>query len=602
VNPSKNTRPQGQAGGFGRAQSQPSNRKDKPNLTTSSGAGQRQLFEQHVAPLLNRGLDQQAEPILRLLAQARSPLPDVLRELGRILEQRGQDQESRHFYKAWLEQLPRQSDQRLAQARMAEKLRMPERALERYLQVLEQNPLQPEALRRSSEQLMTTGCFVEAWPLLCRRLEHETAGLQLWMAACRCQYECGDWKQAAYWARRALEVDRDQPLALAIEALVHENRGDEAHALELANRALSLAMATNDWALVNRVVTPVLLEQRLLERAETSVKVALASETGRADLHLQRSQILLLQNRLQEGFIEHQWRLPNRSGNPDAVDTELSVGPLSLVAEGTLGDTLLFSRYAPWLQTQKGLEVRLYVQQPLLDLLQHSLGEAVTVKPLSKLQKTSKERLLPLLSAPAVFGTCQEHPELARTHCKADSTSVATWSRLLSINPEECLIGINWHGSPVQAIRERHKSDIPLMAFEPLSRLPKTRLISLQKGIGCEQLDDCEFKESFVDIQAQITREVRVNQTAALIDLCDWIVTDDSGPAHLSGCLGVPTLVLLPTRCNWRWGGSGRHSPWYPNSILLRQQPGQSWAALVEEACDWIRATPKPATKRGLPS
>ena len=229
MNPSKNTRPQGQAGGFGRAQSQPSNRKDKPNLTTSSGAGQRQLFEQQVAPLLNRGLDQQAEPILRLLAQARSPLPDVLRELGRILEQRGEDQESRHFYEAWLEQLPRQSDQRLAQARMAEKLRMPERALERYLQVLEQNPLQPEALRRSSEQLMTTGCFVEAWPLLCRRLEHETAGLQLWMAACRCQYERGDWKQAACWARRALEVDRDQPLALAIEALVHEQRFDQVH-------------------------------------------------------------------------------------------------------------------------------------------------------------------------------------------------------------------------------------------------------------------------------------------------------------------------------------------------------------------------------------
>jgi hypothetical protein len=189
-----------------------------------------------------------------------------------------------------------------------------------------------------------------------------------------------------------------------------------------------------------------------------------------------------------------------------------------------------------------------------------------------------------MLSAPAVYGTCQEFPELAHPHLRADHELVEHWRQLLNLKPDERLVGVNWCGSPLTAITECHKSDIPLEAFAPLAALPKTRLLSLQKGFGTNQLLKCSFRASFIAKQQEITAEMRFEHTAALMSLCDWVVSDDSGPAHLSGCLGVPTVVMLPPLCNWRWGASGRDSPWYPRTVLLRRTVDQDWLELTDEA------------------
>jgi hypothetical protein len=57
--------------------------------------------------------------------------------------------------------------------------------------------------------------------------------------------------------------------------------------------------------------------------------------------------------------------------------------------------------------------------------------------------------------------------------------------------------------------------------------------------------------------------------TAAAIDICDLIVTVDTGPLHLAKSLGKPTWLVLSGNADWKWGLSGQ-SPWYPDMRIFR--------------------------------
>ena len=60
----------------------------------------------------------------------------------------------------------------------------------------------------------------------------------------------------------------------------------------------------------------------------------------------------------------------------------------------------------------------------------------------------------------------------------------------------------------------------------------------------------------------------------------DFVVTVDTGCAHLTGLLGVPCLVLLPIGSCWRWGMPGDSPPWYSSAMTFyRQKQPLVWDA-----------------------
>lgn len=75
-----------------------------------------------------------------------------------------------------------------------------------------------------------------------------------------------------------------------------------------------------------------------------------------------------------------------------------------------------------------------------------------------------------------------------------------------------------------------------------------------------------------------------LEEVAALISCMDVVVTVSNTTAHLSGALGIPTLLLLPWSAGrlWYWHEDREDSPWYPSLRLFRQQSAGRWDEAVE--------------------
>jgi hypothetical protein len=193
----------------------------------------------------------------------------------------------------------------------------------------------------------------------------------------------------------------------------------------------------------------------------------------------------------------------------------------------------------------------------------------------------------PLHSLPLAFGTTLASIPTWPAYLKAPAERVARWASRLG--SEGLKIGINWQGSTGATDVGR---SFPLSQFLPLAQLPGVRLISLHKGAGEAQLQDLPagtVETLGADFDAPGAAFL---DSAAVLQLCDVVITSDTSLAHLAGALGVPTWVILQRVPDWRWLLGREDSPWYPSLRLFRQEIAGDWDQVFGRILDELRARP----------
>lgn len=128
-------------------------------------------------------------------------------------------------------------------------------------------------------------------------------------------------------------------------------------------------------------------------------------------------------------------------------------------------------------------------------------------------------------------------------------------------------IALFWHTNSSGNF-ERFKRDIPVEILEQAFRDSPYEIISFQvrEVINGEKEDF--IVPSFMENRGETLLDWQ-DTYEALSDI-DMIVSIDSALAHLGLALGIPTLVLLPLRFDWRWGRlESPKSPFYPHAHLL---------------------------------
>jgi len=79
------------------------------------------------------------------------------------------------------------------------------------------------------------------------------------------------------------------------------------------------------------------------------------------------------------------------------------------------------------------------------------------------------------------------------------------------------------------------------------------------------------------------------DDTAALDQCLDMVITVDTGLAHLVGAMGKPLWLMMHTGGSFHWmaerpGASwNERSPWYPSARLLRQKKPHEWGDVVKQ-------------------
>lgn len=157
-------------------------------------------------------------------------------------------------------------------------------------------------------------------------------------------------------------------------------------------------------------------------------------------------------------------------------------------------------------------------------------------------------------------------------HLKADPARVAEMVERLDLEPGQKLVGFSWR-SDRKNVNGAKSTD--LAAWADILATENTRFVSLQygaddSGLALPGLDNTNDLEGL----------------AALISLCDAVVTVSNVTAHIAGALGVPCFVLVgPSRAaRWYWGASGETTPWYRTAHLIRREYGEAWGAPLAAA------------------
>jgi len=530
--------------------------------------------------LHRQGQLRDAEKIYARVLKAAPGNLDALNLLAAIRMQQGQFGEARGLFSAAVKANPGIAAAwcNLGQAEYA--LKRPAEALQYFEKAQALAPDDVDILYQHANALLSLDrprdALAEFQIVLARKPQHFEARLNSGLA----QATLG-------FPDRAL-ADFDAALALAPQhPVAHYNRGVAlirlgryAEAVAANDRAIAAA-PQHSGAWLNRGRAMAQLHR--MDEAIKSYGEVLALRKDHADAHFNQALALLTIGDYRRGFSEYEWRW-RRTGMPPQKsrgrplwlgEYPLAGKTILLHAEQGLGDTIQFARYVP-LIAARGASVVLEVQPELKSLLSRLEGAAAVVA--RGETPPPFDVHCPLGSLPLALKTELHTVPAPLSYLSADETHLKKWSARLQQIPQP-RIAIAWSGNPAHD-NDRNRS-LPFGTLTPLFPPPDPPPLAGEGRVGATP--------NFISIQrdlrredaARLTAETRLthiggelddfSDTAAVLALCDLVISVDTAPVHLAGAMGRPVWVLVPFAPDWRWTLEGEITPWYPTARLFRQ-------------------------------
>lgn len=264
---------------------------------------------------------------------------------------------------------------------------------------------------------------------------------------------------------------------------------------------------------------------------------------------------------------------------------------LHLHQEMGFGDVIAMLRYVPDL-IESGYEISIEVNDSLVALTQRSFPKAKVVPKAADYPGAVGlppfDYHIPMLSLPAILKTDIDTVPWQGAYLAPDPELVKKYASALG--KRHCpRVGIVWTSGvrmdgigPWLVEYGRRKS----MRFDQVRPLidanhPLCEFFSLQVGPGREQND------LIVDLLPVIPSW---DDTAALIQNLDLVISVDTSVAHLAGALGKPLWVMMHKEGSWHWMVDRLDSPWYPSARLFRQTNVHKWDDVVAQVSNALKA------------
>src|SRR6266702_1061306 len=539
--------------------------------------------------LHRQGQLREAEKIYARVLKAAPDNFDALNLLGAIKLQQSQFGEARRLFSAAVKANPRVAMAwcNLGQAEYA--LKRPAEGLQCFDKALALAPDDADILYQHANALLsldrTRDALAELQIVLERKPQHFEARLNNGLA----QAKLGFTEGALADFEAALALAPQHPVAHYNRGVALIRLGRYAEAVAANDRAIAAAPGhLGAWLNRGKALT----QLRRIDEALKSYGEVLALRKDHADAHFNQALTLLTIGDYRRGFTEYEWRW-RRTGMPPQQSRsrplwlgQYSLGGKTILlhAEQGLGDTIQFARYVP-LVAAHGAKVVLEVQPELKLLLSRLEGAAAVVARGEALPPFDVH--CPLGSLPLALKTELQTVPAPTSYLSADEAHLKKWSARLQQIPSP-RVAIAWSGNPAHD-NDRNRS-LPFGSLTPLFPPSNPPLLAGEGRVGAP---------SFISIQrdlrsedaARLAAETRLthlggelddfSDTAAVLALCDLVISVDTAPAHLAGAMGRPVWVLVPFAPDWRWTLEGETTPWYPTARLFRQHSPGDWDAVI---------------------
>jgi len=454
----------------------------------------------------------------------------------------------------------------------------PEPALRFYRRALELDASLTVAHVNAGKLLFNAGRFAEALHSFEMATALASDDPDAWCSCAAALRELGRLEESLEAARRALLL-RDDFAEAAINmgnALLKLDRGEEALGAYLRASAAAPGSAT---ALCGQA-----LALRSLDRFSEALAAFEAAEAlGSREAQAGKGCLLLTLGDFERGLRGYEARWRNGRPLGEALGTRFAAwtGPgrqgerVLVLNDHGLGDTIQFFRYLP-LMTAAGVDATFVCPPRLRRLLSSKTSMRFVDAPPTGDEFDAQ---IAISSLPHAFGTRLDTVPAPVPYLAAESALSEMWFR--RIGSVGFKIGVVWQGNPApEADRAR---SMPLAALAPLAEVAGARLISLQKGVGEEQLSNLppsiRIETLGADFDAGSDAFV---DTAAVMTCLNLVVTCDTSIAHLAGALAIPVWVALKSNAEWRWMSERADSPWYPTMRLFRQSRRGVWRDVFE--------------------
>ena len=196
----------------------------------------------------------------------------------------------------------------------------------------------------------------------------------------------------------------------------------------------------------------------------------------------------------------------------------------------------------------------------------------------------------PLLALPMLLTQHDQIPPPALVDVALPEAPLSWLGRLETMPRPR--IGVCWQGGKANPIDPQRS--FPVLSF---SRLVDAgmNLVAVQKG---ELITDFRIRSLGPDYQRGDWLD-----TAVTLRHLDLVIGPDTALPHLAGSLGVPTWLVVPTPCDWRWFPAKHdgqldesRTPWYPAMRIFRQQVPGDWISPFRQMIDEFAREKNPGT------
>lgn len=165
---------------------------------------------------------------------------------------------------------------------------------------------------------------------------------------------------------------------------------------------------------------------------------------------------------------------------------------------------------------------------------------------------------VPILSLPRILNVTYDNLISKTPYLKPNKKSSNEWKKRMGSG--KIRIGVSWRG--------RTKNYPFEYLFKLMQENPNYEWVNLQALCTVDEINQLQS----IGVKDYFSNITNWHDTAGLISNLDFVITIDTGLAHLVGALNKPCLLLLDRfKTCWRWLLNRNDSPWYPSLTLIRQ-------------------------------